>query len=107
LGYAIAHLAAERRDIKRFSYGDLFTSDEPISQESDMIGFFVFSPSIIDRQTAKIDTTDKPIFLTGMYPIYREEIKLYNSISKQNEAAGMDRQPRGTERAVMFMRSLC
>lgn len=79
-GFAIAYLAAERRGIKRFSFGDLFTFDEPISQECDMIGFFVFSPSIIDSDTSRIETNGKPIFLTGMYPIYRDEIELYNEI---------------------------
>ncbi|KRF13681.1 suppressor of fused domain protein [Paenibacillus sp. Soil787] len=79
-GYAIAGLVAERRGIKRFSYGDLFTSDEPISDDSEMVGFFVFSPSGLDKESQKIVTEGKPIFLAGMYPIYREEVQLYNLI---------------------------
>ncbi|MGO4179853.1 suppressor of fused domain protein [Paenibacillus sp. TAF43_2] len=82
-GFAIAHLVAERRGIKRFSFGDLFIFDEPVSEESDMVGFFAFAPSIIDNVTSRIETTDKPIFLTGMYPIYREEIELYNEVGLQ------------------------
>lgn len=50
-GKAIAYLASERRGIKRFSYGDLFTFEEPISDESRLLGFFVFSPSILDKET--------------------------------------------------------
>ncbi|NBD26900.1 suppressor of fused domain protein [Paenibacillus glycinis] len=79
-GNAIAYLVSERRGIKRFSYGDLFTFTDPISLESRMSGFVVFSPAILDKETIKIDTNDKPIFLTGMYPIYIEEAQLINEV---------------------------
>jgi hypothetical protein len=75
-GMALGYLVSERREIKRFSYGDKFTFTEPISVESEMAGFFVFSPSILDKEAKEIKTGEKSIFLTGMYPIYLEEALL-------------------------------
>ncbi|WP_240421194.1 suppressor of fused domain protein [Paenibacillus periandrae] len=79
-GHSIAWLAAELRGIKPFSYGDKFTFGEPICEGTSMIGYFVFSPSILDKDIKKIETTNLPIFLTGMYPIYKEEVELINEI---------------------------
>ncbi|NOV01174.1 suppressor of fused domain protein [Paenibacillus planticolens] len=79
-GEAIAYLASERRGIKRFSYGDFFTFEEPISVESKMSGFLVFSPSILDKDSIEIQTNGRSIFLTGMYPIYIEEVELIQEV---------------------------
>ncbi|SDE44330.1 Suppressor of fused protein (SUFU) [Paenibacillus sp. UNCCL117] len=79
-GFAAAYLAAQLRGIKRFSYGDLFTWGEPISGESGMSGFFVFAPAIIDRERQKVELPVKPVNLVGLYPVYREEIDLIQTI---------------------------
>ncbi|MEH7350811.1 suppressor of fused domain protein [Gottfriedia acidiceleris] len=79
-GFAAANFVAEFRGIKTFSYGSLFTQDTPLSKESEMTGYFVFVPSILDKKYSKIELPDKPINLVGLYPIYKEEVELYQSI---------------------------
>ena len=79
-GLAAGFFAAEYQGVKPFCYGDLFTLDEPISAESKMMGYFIFAPSFLNRQQAKIDLPSKTIHLAGMYPIYQEEIALYREI---------------------------
>ncbi|WP_052947844.1 suppressor of fused domain protein [Aneurinibacillus tyrosinisolvens] len=79
-GLATAYFASQFRGEKSFSYASLFTLDTPISNESEMIGFFVFAPSIVDSENSVIKMPGKPINLVGMYPIYKEEIALYQSI---------------------------
>ncbi|MBO1627422.1 suppressor of fused domain protein [Bacillus arachidis] len=79
-GLATAYFASQFKGEKNFSYGSLFTLDTPISKESEMVGFFVFAPSILSKEYSEIKTPEGSIHLVGMYPIYSEEIKLYQTI---------------------------
>lgn len=79
-GIATAIFAAQFRGEKSFTYGSLFTTDVPISKESEMCGFFVFAPSFLKQEEATLCLPDYKIFLTGMYPIYNEEIAIYNEV---------------------------
>jgi hypothetical protein len=79
-GIAAGIFAASYRGKKAFTYGSIFTTDNPISKESDMNGFFTFAPSFLDKAQAQIQLPDYDIFLTGMYPVYREEIAVYKEI---------------------------
>jgi len=79
-GLGIGYFASAFFDEKRFSYGDVFKIDDPISDESPMNAFLVFAPSFLDKEQAKFELPDRTIFLAGMYPIYNEEIDLYNHI---------------------------
>ena len=79
-GFASAYFAASFRGEKKFSYGDLFTLDEPISKESDMVGYFIFAPSFLNQEQATIQLPTKTVHLVGMYPLYKEEIELYYKI---------------------------
>ncbi|MBE0338710.1 suppressor of fused domain protein [Paenibacillus sp. 23TSA30-6] len=79
-GLAAAYFAAEFRGVKTFSYADLFTLDEPISQESDMTGYFVFASAILEKEESVIELPDKTIQLVGMYPLYKEEFDLMKRI---------------------------
>jgi hypothetical protein len=65
---------------KRFRYGDLFKVDDPLSSESPMNTCFLFAPSFLDKDQAKFEFSDRTIFLIGMYPMYDEEIEIYQRI---------------------------
>lgn len=79
-GLGIGYFASAFFDEKRFSYGDIFMVDDPISNESPMNAFLVFAPSFLNQEQAKFELPDRTIFLTGMYPIHEEEIELYDRI---------------------------
>lgn len=79
-GFASAFLATNFRGEKPFGYGDLFALEEPIAKDSNMVGYFVFAPSILNQAQAKIELPTKTVYLTGMYPLYSEEIELFKSI---------------------------
>lgn len=79
-GLAAAFFAAQFRNEKSFSYGSLFTLDEPITQESAMSGFLVFAPSFLEPHQSALIMPDYKIYLKGLYPIYPEETAVYNAI---------------------------
>lgn len=79
-GLGIGCFASAFFDEKRFSYGDVFKVDDPISSESPMNAFLVFAPSFLDQEQARFELPDRTINLVGMYPIYDEEIEIYDQI---------------------------
>jgi hypothetical protein len=79
-GLAAALLASEFRAKRNFSHGDLFSLGKPITAESTMNAFFVYTPSLLDEEQSFIEFDDSMIQLVGLYPIYPEEVDLYNNI---------------------------
>jgi hypothetical protein len=79
-GMAAGYFASAFFGEKRFSYGDVFKIDDPISEESEMNAYLVFAPSFLDRDQAKFELGGKPIHLVGMYPLFNEEIAIYDRI---------------------------
>jgi len=79
-GLAVGYFASAFFNEKRFSYGDVFQMDDPISDESPMSAFLVFAPSFLDQTQAKFSLQDRTINLVGMYPIFEEEVELYDKI---------------------------
>lgn len=79
-GIAAGEFAAKYQGEKTFSYGDIFTTDNPISDESEMTGFLVFAPSFLSKEQAAIELKTKNIYLIGMYPIYPEEVASYGNL---------------------------
>ena len=75
-GYFISSFFKE----KLFTYGSLFSLDTPISEESKMTSFFTFAPSFLKQDEATFELSDRKIILSGMYPLYSEEILLYQNI---------------------------
>ena len=45
-----------------------------------MCGFFVFAPSFLEPDQAVLQLPNYKIFLKGMYPIYKEEVAVYDEI---------------------------
>jgi hypothetical protein len=71
---AMATLAEQLRGECPFRYGDTLNFGEPISEESQLDGFVVFAPSVLDKDEAKVDVGDAlPIHIVGTYPTYFRE----------------------------------
>jgi hypothetical protein len=77
---AAATFAATYRGKKRFSYGDVFTTDSPMVSDSEMDGFVIFAQSILDRSMQSVQMNDYKIHFAQFYPIYRSEVNLYGKI---------------------------
>lgn len=45
-----------------------------------MCGFFTFTPSFLKKRQSVSHLSDYKVFLYGMYPIYQEEISVYQEI---------------------------
>ena len=79
-GLAAAYFASYYWGVSNFCYGEVFTMPERISSDSDMNGYFIFAPSFLNQEQATIKISDRTIHLAGLYPIYKEEKKLYYEI---------------------------
>jgi hypothetical protein len=79
-GLAAGIFASTFFDEKRFSYGDMFKLDDPISEEGEMNTYLVFAPSFLDKDAARFELKDRIIHVAGMYPVYDEEIAIYDRI---------------------------
>jgi hypothetical protein len=78
---AAAFIAEQLRGECPFQYGDTVNFGEPISTESAMDAFFVFSPAVLGREDTRVEVgDDHPVNIVGLYPIHRSErefIKLH------------------------------
>jgi hypothetical protein len=91
-GLAAAFFAEQYRGNKSFTYGSVFMLNEPISPQSEMSGFLVFTPAALDRLSLRIELPTKTINLAGMYPIYAGEPELIRSIGLEEfwQLPGLD-----------------
>ncbi len=69
--FAAAYFAAEFRGQRRFSYGDVFTTETPLAGDTKMDGFLVFAPSILEPERASVQLGRYKVHLSQLYPIYR------------------------------------
>ncbi|WP_394779307.1 suppressor of fused domain protein [Undibacterium sp.] len=79
-GMAAGYFASSFFAEKRFSYGDMFKLDHPISDEGDMNAYLLFAPSFLDQEQARFELPDRIINLVGVYPVYDDEIAIYDKI---------------------------
>lgn len=81
-GLVVGFLANRLRSKSPFCYGEVINFGEQISKDSEMDTFLVFAPSTLDNHDyLNIDVgTDYKINIAGLYPIYSEEIEVYNQI---------------------------
>lgn len=82
--YAAAFFAAEFRGKKRFCYGDVFTTDAPLADDTKMDAFLIFAQSLFDPEDAVVQLNDYKVTLSQLYPIYRSEISVYEEIGLKN-----------------------
>ena len=79
---AVGEMANQLRGKCPFCYGDVINFGEAISKESEMSGFFVFAPSILEKQ-AFLDVDvggPQPLNIAGMYPIYDSERPVFSQL---------------------------
>ena len=83
-GMAIGDIAEQHRGEWPFRYGQTINFGSRISNESEMSGFFLFAPTLVDRaldkQESAIPLSGYTVFLTGVYPMYAEELPTYHQI---------------------------
>jgi hypothetical protein len=78
--WAAAYFCATFRGKRRFSYGDIFTTDCPLASDTQMDGLLVFAQSILDREVQSVELNDYRVHFSQFYPIYRSELELYGKI---------------------------
>jgi len=81
-GQVLGFLANKLRGDCPFSYGQTINFREQISDDSEMDAFFVFAPSTLDKgDYSDIDIgTDYKINIAGLYPMYSDELEVYEKI---------------------------
>jgi hypothetical protein len=80
-GMAAGYFASAFFGERRFSYGDIFKIDDPISpEEGEMNAYLLFAPSFLDREQSTFVLPDRTINLVGLYPIYDDEIAIYDQV---------------------------
>ncbi|MBK8558216.1 MAG: suppressor of fused domain protein [Lewinellaceae bacterium] len=81
-GRVVGFLANQLRGECPFSYGEIINFREKISTDSDMDAFFVFAPSLLDREdytNIEIGAGYK-INISGIYPMYAGEVEVYKQM---------------------------
>lgn len=81
-GIVSGFIANQLRGKFSFCYGETINFEEQISDDSEMDAFLIFAPSTLNKEDySEIDVgTDYKINIAGLYPIYSDEIKIYNRI---------------------------
>jgi hypothetical protein len=81
-GMVVGFLANKLRGDCPFSYGQTINFQEKISDDSEMDAFFIFAPSTLDKEDySEIDIgTDYKINIAGLYPMYSDELPIYERI---------------------------
>lgn len=83
-GWAIGDIAYKLRGKCPFCYGEIINFGTPISKESEISAFFVFAPSIMDKELFKVQLPDWKVNIAQMYPIYAGEVDLIENIGLQD-----------------------
>lgn len=83
-GTAAAYLAQVFFNQKPFGYESSFAMQQPMSGDSAMNACFVHRPAFLNNEQIKFELKDRTIFLAGLFPLYPEEISLYESQGFQN-----------------------
>jgi hypothetical protein len=71
-----AHFASK----KRFCYGDVFTVDGPLAEDTEMDAVLIFAQSILDPADASVQLSGYRVHLSQYFPFYRSEMALYERI---------------------------
>jgi len=81
-GHVAGYLANKLRGDCPFSYGQTINFRQQITDDSEMDAFFVFAPSTLDQKDyLNVDIgADYKINIAGLYPMYSEELGVYEKI---------------------------
>lgn len=77
---AAGAFAAMFRGKKAFRYGDVFTTDCPLADDTKMDGFLIFAQSILSEEYVSAQLKDYKVHFSQFYSIYREELAIYEQI---------------------------
>ena len=79
---AVADMANRLRGRCLFRYGEILDFGAKISEESDMSAFFVFAPSILEKEDfLNVDVGGPQLLnIAGMYPIYDSECAVFGEL---------------------------
>lgn len=83
-GKAAGFFALAFQNQRAFTYGDSFKFDFPMASDSDMNAVFVYKPSFLSAEQAKFELKDRTVHLAGLYPMYEEEIKVYETLGLED-----------------------
>ena len=78
-GKGAAYLAQEFFDKRSFAYQSSFALHMPMSGDSAMNACFVYRPQFMDKDQVKFELQDRTIYLAGLFPMYDEEIAMYEA----------------------------
>jgi hypothetical protein len=78
-GKCAAYLAQEFFDKRSFAYQTSFALDVPISEDSAMNACFVHRPQFMDKDQVRFELSDRTIHLAGLFPMYEEEVAMYET----------------------------
>lgn len=81
-GQVVGYIANKLRGDCPFCYGQTINFHEQVSDDSEMDAFLIFAPSTLEKSDySDIEIgTDYKINIAGLYPIYSDEIKVYDKI---------------------------
>ncbi len=77
---AIGHIAQQLRGKCPFCYGETINFRAQISEESELDAFLIFGPPHLTKDNKSIELNGFTCHIAGMWPMYSEEIGLYNEI---------------------------
>lgn len=78
-GKSAAYLAQEHFNQRSFAYQSSFALDVAMSGDSAMNACFVHRPQFLEKDQVKFELADRTIFLAGLFPMYEEEIAMYQA----------------------------
>jgi len=78
-GSAAAYIAQSFYNDSSFHYQASFKLDAPMSGDSAMNACFVYRPQFMNEEQIRFDLQDRTIFLAGLFPMYDEEVPMYET----------------------------
>lgn len=79
-GSAAAYIAQSFYGDSAFNYQSSFRLDAPMSKDSAMNACFVYQPQHLSGDQITFALPDRTIHLAGLFPMYDEEVALYEKI---------------------------
>jgi hypothetical protein len=80
---SLGAICSELRGTCPFSLGNTLRFGKPLSSESDMSSFFLFWPTILEREQSHIELLDRTLNLIQAYPIFDSEVELISKIGAE------------------------
>jgi hypothetical protein len=82
-GAAAAYFAQSFFNDDAFSYGSSYKLDKPASGDSAMNAAFVYKPAFLTQEQCKFELPDRTIHVAGLFPMYDDEVPLYEKMGVQ------------------------